>query len=51
MIRVTTIPIDEFRGVRDLGRDLAMRNLGILDPNGTGKTVSSTQSSSASQGT
>lgn len=38
MIRVKTIHIEEFRGVRDLDLDLAAANFGICGPNGTGKS-------------
>lgn len=38
MIRVKTIHIEEFRGIRDLDLDLAGRNFGICGPNATGKS-------------
>ena len=38
MIRVKTIHIEEFRGVRDLDLDLDTKNFGISGPNGTGKS-------------
>lgn len=38
MIRVKTIHIEEFRGIRDLNLDLARANFGICGPNGTGKS-------------
>src|SRR5208337_781356 len=38
MIRVKTIHIEEFRGVRDLDLDLGGQNFGICGPNGTGKS-------------
>ena len=38
MIRVKTIHIEEFRGVRALDLDLDAKNFGICGPNGTGKS-------------
>jgi recombinational DNA repair ATPase RecF len=38
MIRIKTIQIDEFRGIRDLDLELAGKNFGICGPNGTGKS-------------
>jgi len=38
MIRVKTIHIEEFRGIRDLDLDLDTKNFGICGPNGTGKS-------------
>ena len=38
MIRIKTIRIEEFRGIRDLVLDLAGENFGICGPNGTGKS-------------
>ncbi|MFA5823220.1 MAG: AAA family ATPase [Thermodesulfovibrionales bacterium] len=38
MIRIKTIHIEDFRGIRDLSLDLAGRNFGICGPNGTGKS-------------
>ena len=38
MIRIKTIHIEEFRGIRDLTLDLAGKNFGICGPNGTGKS-------------
>jgi len=38
MIRVKTIHIEEFRGVRDLYLHLDTKNFGICGPNGTGKS-------------
>ena len=38
MIRIKSIQINEFRGVRDLTLDLAGKNYGICGPNGTGKS-------------
>lgn len=38
MIRVKTIHIEEFRGIRDLDLDLDTNNFGICGPNGTGKS-------------
>jgi hypothetical protein len=38
MIRINTIHIEEFRGIRDLTLDLAKKNYGICGPNGTGKS-------------
>ena len=38
MIRIKTIRIEEFRGIRDLDLDLAGENFGICGPNGTGKS-------------
>ncbi|MBI4529874.1 MAG: AAA family ATPase [Deltaproteobacteria bacterium] len=38
MIRIKTIHIEEFRGIRDLDLDLAGNNFGICGPNGTGKS-------------
>lgn len=39
MIRVKTIHIEEFRGIRHLDLDLAGRNFGVCGPNGTGKSA------------
>ena len=38
MIRISTIHIEEFRGIRDLALDLQGENFGICGPNGTGKS-------------
>ena len=38
MIRINTIHIEEFRGIRDLILDLGGENFGICGPNGTGKS-------------
>jgi recombinational DNA repair ATPase RecF len=38
MIRIKTIHIEEFRGVRELDLDLDTMNFGICGPNGTGKS-------------
>jgi hypothetical protein len=38
MIRIKTIDIEEFRGIRDLKLDLGTKNFGICGPNGTGKS-------------
>jgi recombinational DNA repair ATPase RecF len=38
MIRVKTLHIEDFRGVRELDLDLAGNNFGICGPNGTGKS-------------
>ena len=38
MIRIKTIHIEEFRGIRDLALDLGGQNFGICGPNGTGKS-------------
>lgn len=38
MIRIKTIHIEEFRGIRDLTLDLSGENFGICGPNGTGKS-------------
>jgi len=38
MIRVKTIHIEEFRGIRRLDLDLEAKNFGISGPNGTGKS-------------
>jgi DNA repair exonuclease SbcCD ATPase subunit len=38
MIRVRTIQIREFRGIRDLQLDLGARSFGICGPNGTGRS-------------
>lgn len=38
MIRIKTIHIEEFRGVRDLSLKLDGKNYGICGPNGTGKS-------------
>ena len=38
MIRVQTIHIEEFRGIRNLDLDLDAKNFGICGPNGTGKS-------------
>ena len=38
MIRIKTIHIEEFRGIRKLDIDLASKNFGIYGPNGTGKS-------------
>lgn len=38
MIRIKTIHIEEFRGIRDLKLDLNGDNFGICGPNGTGKS-------------
>lgn len=38
MIRIETIKIREFRGIRELELDLNQENFGICGPNGTGKS-------------
>lgn len=38
MIRIKTIHIEEFRGIRDLTLDVGGENFGICGPNGTGKS-------------
>jgi recombinational DNA repair ATPase RecF len=38
MIRVETIKIEEFRGIRDLTLDFERKNFAICGPNGTGKS-------------
>ncbi|WP_300039495.1 AAA family ATPase [uncultured Roseobacter sp.] len=38
MIRIKTLHIEEFRGIRLLDLDLAGQNFGICGPNGTGKS-------------
>lgn len=38
MIRLKTIRIEEFRGLKDLTLDLGAKNFGICGPNGTGKS-------------
>lgn len=38
MIKIDTIKIEEFRGIRDLTLDLQGKNFGICGPNGTGKS-------------
>jgi len=38
VIRINTIHIEEFRGIRELDLDLADGNFGICGPNGTGKS-------------
>jgi len=38
VIRIKTIHIEEFRGIRDLNLDLGGENFGICGPNGTGKS-------------
>jgi DNA repair exonuclease SbcCD ATPase subunit len=38
MIRIKTIHIEEFRGIRDLYLELDAKNFGICGPNGTGKS-------------
>lgn len=38
MIRIKSIHIEEFRGIRELNLDLAGENFGICGPNGTGKS-------------
>lgn len=38
MIRVKTIHIEEFRGIRLLDLNLDAKNFGICGPNGTGKS-------------
>lgn len=38
MIRIETIKILEFRGIRELELDLDQKNFGICGPNGTGKS-------------
>lgn len=38
MIRIKTIHIEEFRGIRNLDLDLGGKNFGICGPNGTGKS-------------
>ena len=38
MIRIKTVSIEEFRGIRNLNIALAAKNFGICGPNGTGKS-------------
>ena len=38
MIRIKTIDVQEFRGIRELKLDLGGENFGICGPNGTGKS-------------
>lgn len=38
MIHITTIKIEEFRGIRELSLDLAGGNFGLCGPNGSGKS-------------
>lgn len=38
MIRLNTIRIEEFRGIKELTLDLGGKNFGICGPNGTGKS-------------
>ncbi len=38
MIRINSIHIEEFRGIRNLDLDLDAKNFGICGPNGTGKS-------------
>jgi len=38
MIRICTLHIEDFRGIRKLDLDLAGKNFGISGPNGTGKS-------------
>ncbi|WP_323760493.1 AAA family ATPase [Maricaulis sp.] len=38
MIRIKTLHIEEFRGIRELDLDLTGENFGICGPNGTGKS-------------
>lgn len=38
MIRIKTIHVEEFRGIRDLAISLGGENFGICGPNGTGKS-------------
>ena len=38
MIRIKTIKIEEFRGIRELTLDLEGDNFGLCGPNGTGKS-------------
>jgi len=38
VIRIKSIHIEEFRGIRDLTLDLGGKNFGICGPNGTGKS-------------
>ena len=38
MIRIETIRIEKFRGIRELQLDLSRENFGICGPNGTGKS-------------
>ena len=38
MIRIDTIEIEEFRGIRRLQLNLGRKNFGICGPNGTGKS-------------
>lgn len=38
MIRIKTIHIEEFRGIRDLNLDFHTQSFGICGPNGTGKS-------------
>jgi hypothetical protein len=39
MIRIRTLHIEDFRGIRELDLDLAGNNFGICGPNGTGKSA------------
>ena len=38
MIRVESITIKEFRGIRDLTLDLKGKSFAVCGPNGTGRT-------------
>ena len=38
MIKLNTIHVEEFRGIRNLKLDLSAKNFGICGPNGTGKS-------------
>src|SRR5436853_1898946 len=38
MIKVESLTIKEFRGIRDLSLDFKGKNFGICGPNGTGKS-------------
>ena len=38
MIRIKTIHVEEFRGIKELDLDLGSQNFGICGPNGTGKS-------------
>ena len=38
MIRLESIEIEEFRGIKKLQIDLRRKNFGICGPNGTGKS-------------
>ncbi len=38
MIRVQSISVENFRGIRSMALDLEGRNYGICGPNGTGKS-------------